>query len=432
MPDLGPSRRAWGWFTAALCGAAGVVSLVQAAKMDYDFHHFYLDAAYVWEHGTLNPNLDAGDGLARRQLPFYLPAVPLLLAPLAAGGPLLAAGIWAALQAGALGYVLHALRRWVSGRAGGARAESTVMLAGLLAAPAIYEAARFNQLSLPILAAILGAGVALERGRAGRAGAILGLAASIKLLPAIFLPWLAVTRRWRTLAFALIAAAVINLVPPLLVFGPGLTAEYYAQWWRQNALGPPARGMTDAAVREHFIDHRNQSIPAVLCRVLVADHPYRTAWQPITLSEQSALQLGYAVWAVLFVGSLIVTRGVSPHASTKAAAGAANAGLRAQLAFLLLAMLVLSPLVRTYYLVFALPALVCAADAARGAKSAGGRLAGSLGVVAWLAGMAGWISDAARLYGVHLWMLLLLGAALLVASRGCPNESAAQVSPDSR
>lgn len=429
MPDRDPSRRAWGWFTAVMCGAVGVVSFVQAAKLDYDFHHFYLDAAYVWEHGALNPNLDAGDARSRRQLPFYLPVVPLLLAPLAAGGPLVAAGIWAALQAGALAYVLQSLRRGAGERAGGARGGSTAMLAALLAAPAIYEAARFNQLSLPVLAAVLGAGAALERGRAGRAGAILGLAASIKLLPAIFLPWLAVTRRWRSMAVALIAAAVINIVPTLLVFGPRLTAEYYAQWWQRNALGPPARGMTDAALREHFIDHRNQSIPAVLARVFVADHPYRTAWQPITLSAQSVLRLAYVLCAGLLVGALIATRDASPRSPKGAIAGASAARLRAQVAILLLAMLVLSPLVRTYYLVFALPALACLVDAARGAGRVSGRLAGMLGVAIWLAGMAGWMSDAARLFGVHLWMLLLLGAALVAAIRGGPDGSTA---PDSR
>lgn len=402
----------------ALCGAVGIVSFIQAAKMDYDFHHFYLDAAYVWEHGALNPNFDAGEALSRRQLPFYLPAVPLLLAPLAAAGPLVAAGIWACGQAGSLAYVLSALRRW----AGGVRAESTVMFAGLLAAPVIYEAARFNQLSLPILAAVVGAGGALDRSRAGRAGVLFGLAASVKLLPAIFLPWLALTRRWRALALALIAAGLINIVPPLLVFGPRLTAEYHAQWWQRNVLGPPVRGMADSTLREHFVDHRNQSIPAVLSRVLVAEHPYRAAWQPITLSEPNALRLAYAVWAVLLAVALIVTRGAPPRRSAKTAAGVSSALLRMQVAMLLLAMLVLSPLVRTYYLVFALPALACVVDAARGRGWIGARVAGTAGVVIWLAGMAGWLSNGARLYGVHVWMLLLLGAALLGASRGAREQ----------
>ena len=84
-------------------------------------------------------------------------------------------------------------------------------------------------------------------------------------------------------------------------------------------------------------------------------------------------------------------------------------------------MLVLSPLLRTYYLVWALPALTLFASRAadRGALRTC-RLA-RFGLVVWLLGMAAWISPNARSYGVHLVMLLLM-CVLLARLREAPRS----------
>jgi hypothetical protein len=86
MPER-PTYARWLWLgLAALLLAVAVISYRRAIAPAYDFHHFYRDARYVWEHGTLNPELAGANAEHRRQLPFYLPVVAVLLAPLTAFG----------------------------------------------------------------------------------------------------------------------------------------------------------------------------------------------------------------------------------------------------------------------------------------------------------------------------------------------------------
>src|SRR5262249_8061715 len=54
--------------------------------------------------------------------------------------------------------------------------------------------------------------VLLQRERLGAAGASLGLAVATKTLPVIFLPYLAILRQWRALAFASAVAGALLLV----------------------------------------------------------------------------------------------------------------------------------------------------------------------------------------------------------------------------
>jgi hypothetical protein len=122
--------------------ALGAVSLDRARRGRYDFHHFYLDACYVWEHGELNPGVSWAASDEGRQLPFYLPVVPLILSPIAALGRSGAALVWAAAQVLALGYSLRVLGRWAA--YSGSRAPAVLGIATLLALPALIEAAKFK------------------------------------------------------------------------------------------------------------------------------------------------------------------------------------------------------------------------------------------------------------------------------------------------
>ena len=102
MPDPANDACRSYWVLAAVLLAVAVVSFRQAVRLDYDFHHFYLDARYVWQHQALNPDLDGAGPGARRQLLFYLPVVALFLSPIAAGGVVPAAAVWTVLQIAAL------------------------------------------------------------------------------------------------------------------------------------------------------------------------------------------------------------------------------------------------------------------------------------------------------------------------------------------
>jgi hypothetical protein len=261
------------------------------------------------------------------------------------------------------------------------------------------------------------------------------LAAVTKLLPALFLPWLLLKRQRSAAAALVVTSVVVAVLPCLAVFGPQRTLEYHREWWAYNVAGDAARGMMNPALREHFVDHRNQSIAQVLARLTWPEHPAygEMPWHVAQLSEHACRGAAYVIAAILLAATMWVTR--RPWRSLTTDQQHAEAAVYA------IAMLVLSPLLRTYYLVWALPALVLLAqravgrdrdDAGRGgaaAQTAGtprlrsgqaepGRYVGIVGLSVWAAGMVAWIWPLPRLLGVHLVMLIVMGVLLVLIARG--------------
>ena len=417
MNDPRRLHRAVALGLVVLLTGLGLLSYDRARRMRFDFAHFYLDARYVWENRALNPQVTRdAPSEEERQLPFYLPAVPALLAPLAAFGPQPAALLWAAAQVAALGAVLRVLRRWGGAGPPAASGDAAFALALLLTLPALIEAARFNQVSFFVLALVVGGVHALEHRHPWLAGAALAAAAVLKLLPILFLPWLLLKRQWSAAAAMVVTGAAVAVVPPLACFGPERTGAYYREWAAYNTES--ARGMLDPDLPEHFINHRNQSITQVLARLAWAEHPY-----PLPLPHRPQLAphtiewLGRAIAAGLLAALLWSTRRpwgllTEPRRRAEAAAYA-------------LALLVVSPLVRQYYLVWALPAVVLLARGAVGERGAADEVgsepprprAARIGLAVWTAGMALWLWPTARLCGAHLIMLVVLGGLLLAATR---------------
>lgn len=419
MYDRSPSDRALRIGLIVLLIALGLLSFDRARRARYDFHHFYLDAHYVWQHGQLNPDFDNPDPDARRQLPFYLPVVPLAIAPLTAFGHVPAALIWTVLQMAALGYSLGVLRRWARVRDPLVPPAAPMIIATLLAVPALLEAARFNQLSFFVLALLLAAFSALDRERPLTAGLMLGLAAVLKLLPLIFLPWLLLKRRWSA-AVAMIAAALIfGTLPAMAVFGPRQTRVYFGQWWEHNMHGETARGMLDPDLAEHFLDRRNQSIPQVIARLTWAEHPYRAPWQPLHLSKSAGQWLSATVTLLLALSLVAATwrpwRALLPHQRS------------AEAALYAIGMLVFAPLLRQYYIVWAIPALVLLARSAANPRSPQVRRLGWAGLGIWAAGMLAWVWPITRVYGTHLLMLIVLSLVLFRATRATPRASSVRL-----
>jgi len=394
------------------------VSLDRALRLRYDFHHFYLDARRVWTHGVLEFETPTTQPEDQRQLPFYLPAVPALLAPLTAGGQVSAAILWALAQVAALAYCLLVLWRWRAAEGNAQSAAKDFVLLLVLAAYAIYEAARFNQLSFFVLALVL-AGVAAWERRRPWAGVWLAAATVLKLLPAVFVVWLILKRAWRALAAYVVAITVLSAAPCLVAFGPARTTTYYRQWWDYNVAGMLATGPDAHGLRGHFRDHRNQSILAVVGRLCERGHPYGVRHALLSLDEVTARRLAQVISAALAL-ALVLSTGAS-------AAQRSIPALRAEVSVYLLAMLVFSPLLRQYYLVWAVPALLSLMLGARAARTAAARTLAWAGVATWVVGQVAWLSEAARAYGVHLVMLIIMGVLLLASrARERPAGSGAQ------
>lgn len=398
----------------ALLAGLGLLSLDRARRGRYDFHHFFLDARYVWEHRALNPRVGHSASDDERQLPFYLPVVPLALAPLAALGREPAALVWAAAQVAVFGLSLRVLRRWVADC--GDDAPAVFGVATLLAVPAFIEAARFNQVSLIVLALIVGGVDALER-RPRTAGVLFGVAAVIKLLPMLFLPWLVLKRRWSAVAVMLVTMVVVAGVPPLIAFGPRDATTYHRQWWEYNICGEAGGGLLNPDLPEHFIDRRNQSIVQVLARWTWPGHPFRAAHQPTHLEPRTCVTAAHAVSAALLAGLLWATRRPWGRLSVN--------GRRIEAAAYAVGLLVFSPLLRQYYLVWVFPGLLLLARAAADPTVRALRRVAWAGLAVWTAGMVAWIWPVTRLLGAHLIMVISLGVLLLVAA-------ATEASPASR
>lgn len=394
----------------SLVAIAGAVSFDRAVRSKFDFHHFYLDAAYVWQHAALNPDLDGPDREARRHLPFYLPAIPLMLAPLTAAGVRPAAVAWSLAHALTLAYCLVLLARRYIPRDSSAAHVPLLAIVCVLVAPAVYEAARFNQLSFIVLALVL-AGVAAVSGRKPwLGGGLLGLAAVIKLLPAVFIVWLVLKRKWAALAAFGITAVAVAVLPCLAVFGPQRTIEYHRQWAEHNIVGVLTHGELDPDERGHFVDHRNQSIPEVFSRLFLPEHPNRVAFQPLQLSGWKVRLISGALLVGLAAALLWLTR--------RPIDALTDVQIQSETAVYLLAMLILSPLFRMYYLVWAMPALLLLARFGAAGSSRREQIIGRAGLLLWIGGQIAWLWEPARSYGVHLWLLIALSALLLSAAGG--------------
>lgn len=411
--------------STALVAIAGVVSFDRANRSKFDFHHFYLDAAYVWQHAALNPDLDGPNREARRHLPFYLPAVPLMLAPLTAAGLRPAAAAWSLAHALTLAYCLVLLARRYIPRGSSAPNMPLLAIACVLVSPAVYEAARFNQFSFIVLALVLAGVAALSDRRPWLGGGLLGLAAVIKLLPAVFAVWLILKRKWAALAAFGITAAAVAVLPCLAVFGPQRTLAYHRQWVQHNIVGVLTQGELDPDERGHFVDHRNQSVPEVLSRLFLSEHPNRVPLQPLQLNDWSVRLISGALLIGLAAALLWITR--------RPMDALTDVQIQSEAAVYLLAMLIFSPLFRMYYLVWALPALLLLARFGTAGSSRREQIIGRVGLLLWIAGQVAWLSESARNYGVHLWLLIALSALLLsaAAARTAQTHTAATDAEDS-
>jgi hypothetical protein len=137
-------------------------------------------------------------------------------------------------------FLLHRLAR----REGLSGWLAVLLIAGLLVVNApLDRTIRHNQVNLIVLNLIL-LGLDRLRGRPAAAGALIGLAAHIKLLPAVLVVGLAIERRWRAVVGLGAAALGIFLVQLSIGDGVGLWAEFFAtapqfvqgEYFRDNSL----------------------------------------------------------------------------------------------------------------------------------------------------------------------------------------------------
>ncbi|MFR0360394.1 glycosyltransferase 87 family protein [Streptomyces sp. MCC20] len=135
---------------------------------------------------------------------------------------------------------------------------------------ALFEPLRdtfsFGQVNLLLLALVLTDAWLLTTGRERRAGAGIGLAAAIKLTPALFIGLLLLARRWRPAAVAGAVTAAATALAALVA--PGASRFYWTEaLWDTSRVG-----------RLGYVS--NQSLQGILARL---GDTHRTAWAAAVL-----------------------------------------------------------------------------------------------------------------------------------------------------
>lgn len=143
-----------------------------------------------------------------------------------------------------------------------------------LCALALFEPLRdtfsFGQVNLLLLALVLGDAWLLSTGRGRRAGVGIGLAAAIKLTPAIFIGLLLLARRWRAAGLATAVAAAATAAAAWIA--PAASRFYWTEaLWDTGRIG-----------RLDYVS--NQSLQGVLARLGAPHEPGRVIWALLVLA----------------------------------------------------------------------------------------------------------------------------------------------------
>ncbi|GAA3280346.1 MULTISPECIES: glycosyltransferase family 87 protein [Dactylosporangium] len=141
----------------------------------------------------------------------------------------------------------------------------------------IRENYTFGQINMVLVVLILADLLVLLPRGSRWAGVLIGLAAAIKLTPAIFIVYLLLSRRYRAGLTAIVSAAVASLVA--LAIGPRASIDFWTDaLWKGEGLGNAAYTF-------------NQSFYGMLARLTEPHEPNRLIWAGLVL-----LALGFGLW----------------------------------------------------------------------------------------------------------------------------------------
>lgn len=225
----------------------------------------------------------------------YAPPFGLVMIPLAHATVQAAIRWWYAITALTLVGTLWGVRRLVQPTP--MSPDRAAWLYGLLLLSVLrpYLATlRLGQVDVVLAACLVAFLVALARRRDALAGWCLGIPVLCKLVPAVWLGYLAAARRWRALIWTLIAM-LSYLASPLLQLGVAGTRRALVEW-----LGVLT---TSSGNMEWLLRYKNQSVVSAMLRAIAglrADTATPAQWMA-ALGVTGALGLVYAglVWRAM-------------------------------------------------------------------------------------------------------------------------------------
>jgi alpha-1,2-mannosyltransferase len=198
-------------------------------------------------------------------LPFiYPPFAAILMIPLTvtSWGVAAVAVFSASLLALAVTMYLVLRRLWPSGEVSGALAGTSALLVPCLALEPVSQTFSFGQINL-VLMAMVTVDCLLPRSRWPR-GVLVGLAAAIKLTPAVFLLYFVLRKDFRAAAVTVATGMAATGVGMLVAPGPSM------HYWGNGLAG--AGGVSGSPF------FTNQTFQAVLVRAGVEGPPMKACW----------------------------------------------------------------------------------------------------------------------------------------------------------
>ncbi|TQF06286.1 DUF2029 domain-containing protein [Kitasatospora acidiphila] len=374
-------RRA-GWVLAVSLTVHLVITVLGADMFDLKV---YYQGSPSLLHGTLYDfKLHRSDPHAQ-PLPFtYPPFAAAVFLPLAALPWPVAAGVWHLLSLGALWLVVHCSFRLLGHRE--PRRPAMLWTALALWLEPVRHSLGLGQIDLILAAIVL---VGLTRGRSAAAGAGVGIAAGLKLVPAVTGLYFLAARKWRAAVWS--AVVFFATVGAAWAIDPRDSSEY---WFHE---------LYDTSRVGQVASFENQSLRGAVAR---------------TLGHDGGLSVLYCVLALAaLAGGLLALRAATRRGETLAMV------VTVQLLGLLL-----GPISWSHHYVWCLPTLICLAHGPIRRSRAG-----QLAIAAWLVAAGSWMVPAAGKAAAHLapgtalpWYLVALawsypvcaGLTFLAVARG--------------
>jgi hypothetical protein len=392
-PDGSPWERAGALLFALMLLVGCPVAVNRAVHGGgADLRWFCSAGRYILEHGTRDPKSNLGRYWPSLDVPWMIVArVPIAVT----------ASLWYLL--GCLSWIalLDAIYRYVLTDADLKFRRQATLAAGLLVMPLAIDGLCLGSFHTFMVWLMLVGLCRALRGQTVRGGLLLGVAAWLKLLPFLGAAFLFLHRKPAAALTAILAALTIDVVLSVGAFGVNEAWRQHVIWWQRGAAGTADRQLTSPG----YVDEdrlTNQSVAVTVRRLLssLGSEP-GSARNCVRIADLSGPQLKLAfsvLMAVLLlgVGLFCWPRGPEPPRAS------------AQIAMIVLATLWFSPVVWSYHLTAATPALAIVL-----ARCRNRRLATALLVAAWLTALGLLCFPVVRAVGILLWLSLLTGAALV-------------------
>ena len=325
----------------ALVAAMGVVFVRNLT----DFSVYYAAGRSLLNGRTdlYAPDFARGVVMDYRYLPFFI----LAFAPLSFAPYPVAAWVWHLLNTAAIALAVTSIASMYSGLSYNRTKVWTV--AFLVVVPYFAMALDYGNVHL-IVTALMFAGLSLAlKGRDLPAAALLAVAITVKIVPALTLPYFAVTRRFTLLGLVLIITAALNLFPSIY-FGVAGNRDLIARWYDHVIVGQefhetngPINLSLKGQLRRTFTD-------VDYTKRVDGDHRY-AAVNVAALSTSTVDRAWMAIAVCLFVGGLVLIW-VSARTSVFTNQEATDVRLAAlQIGLLICVMLFVGPLTSKVYLV---------------------------------------------------------------------------------